>query len=262
MSELTINLEKLKKIAVVWKNKHAAIESIRLVHATHYSSDHNYYKAILIAIVPKPDDDYLDWAKDPGASHIRDEVEQFGLEDVMWLTCKDMVEAKEWVVDLTKSQTIYDSGKGLSSRLISKPSITSAKGAKSKTIYDSKKKGDNETGLKPRYVHTPSITSAEGADIIWFNITEIPDIDKAGREAVSSEKKRSRSSEDRQLSITLAKQFTDKHQTKKKPYTLHEAATDIHPRLIKEWSLRTIKRWIKLQFSDEAKQPGRPKKKK
>lgn len=262
MSELKINLEKLKQIAVVWKRKHAAIESIRLVYATHYLPDHNYYKAILIAIVPEPDDDYIDWADNAGASHIRIEVEQLGLEDVMWLTCENIAEAEEWVADLTKSEKIYDSGKGSSIRLVSKQPIPSAKVAKSKTIYDSKKKEDCKKGLQPRYVRKPSITSAEGADIIWENLIKSPVIDKASLQAVTSKKKRSRSSDDKELSITLAKIFIDQHQTKKKPYTLQKAVTDIQPKLTKEWPLRTIKNWIKLYFPIEAKKPGRPSKKK
>ena len=258
MSELKINLEKLKRKALVWKEKHAAIESIWFVHADDYLQADHYYKAILIALVPKPDDDYLDWADNAGASHIRDEVESLGLADVMWLTCDDMAEAKDWVADLTKFKIIRDKGEGSSISIGLTSSITSAGRTEIKTPPFDK----SRERLEPINVRAPSITSAEGANIVWEKLTEIPEKYEARHEAVSSAKNRSRSSEDRELSITLAKQFIDQHQTKKKPYTLNEATIYIQPKLTKKWLPRTIKGWIKLHFTDEAKKPGRPPQKK
>lgn len=80
--------------------------------------------------------------------------------------------------------------------------------------------------------------------------------------ATCSKKKRSRSSDDREVAALWAKKYIDQRQTNKRPYTLHEAATTIKPKLSRDWSLRTIKSWIGIYFPDEAKYPGRPSKEK
>lgn len=258
MSELNINLAKLKQIAVFWKRKHAAIESIRLVYATHYLSDHKYYKAILIAIVPTPDDDYLDWVKDPGASHIRNEVEQFGLEEVMWLTCENMAEAEEWVVDLTESRTIRDKGVGSSIRFGRTTSITSAGRIKIKSppFY---KSGEE---LKAIIVRAPSITSAAGADIVWVNLTDIPERKQAQKSTVNA--KRMAEQKDKEKARESALEYIKGCKNNSEIPRIYKAV-----KMIKDKGLsrvyqdkKTIPNWIRDLFPAESRieGQGRPKK--
>jgi len=108
---------------------------------------------------------------------------------------------------------------------------------------------------------------------IWLNIEpgEVLDVTLVredtrcvlyGPEFTTKSKMPSRSSNDREHAITLAKLYIEQHQIKKKKYTCAEAAAYIQRKLSKEWPLRTIKNWIKPYFPDETRQPGRPKKKK
>ena len=72
-----------------------------------------------------------------------------------------------------------------------------------------------------------------------------------GPEFTTKSKIPSRSSKDREHAIILAKQYIDQHLTKKKKYSCHGAAVHIRSQLEHEWTLRTIKNWIKLYGSSD-----------
>jgi hypothetical protein len=150
--EMKIDFTKLKRRAVMWMENHPAIESIHLAYASDYMDADDYYKAILIAIVPTHDDDYRSWEDSFTGFHLREAAAKCGLVDVMWLTCSDMEEAKDWVAELSKPQYHHHP-------LDSKCEDESMEGdevePKSWITFD---KGSH-------------LTSDRDADIIWVNLT-------------------------------------------------------------------------------------------
>lgn len=198
----------LRKIATRWIEEHPAIKTFYFVHSSKPKDSYLHFENIVVAIVPKPDNNYREWAGD-GTScvHVKEDMARLGVKDYLYLTFRNLKSAEGYYDEIIRPE------------------------------------------LHPE------------TEIQWDDLTEKPE-DKKEEPAAYSMNKRSRSTDDRKIAIDLAKQYIDEYQTKKKRLSCHDAAIIIKRKFKKDWQLRTIQGWIKSYFPDEAKKPGRPKKKK